>query len=120
MGKIIEQNYEEYKKMNDMVGFWYQAGLVNKVSLGIFAVDFNQKLELAIKLLRQYFQTNELDGIAHEIVKSYCLSEQYHLHDMDVIESTNKFFYEFFENYIKNLENITRGISDNLSRPKSK
>ena len=120
MDKTIRPNYEKYKKNNDIVGFWYQTGLQNKVSLGIFAVDFNQKLALAIDLLRQHFQTNELDGIAYEIVKSYCLSEYYHLYDTGDIETTNKFFCNFFESYIKNLENITRGISDNLSRPKNK
>lgn len=120
MEKIIKPNYDKYKEMNDLVGFWYQAELSNKVSLGIFAVDFNEKLKLAVQLLREHFQTNELDKIAYDIVKSYCLSEQYRLYDVGDIDATNKFFYEFFEKYIENLEKITKGISDDLSTHKGR
>ena len=119
MGKIIELNYEKYKRNSGILGFYYEKGLNTKISLGIFAEDFEIKLELAINLLREYFGTNELDAIAYNVVKSYCLSEQYCLPNKGYLEDTNAQFYAFFNFYIENLEKITRGISKELSTPKA-
>lgn len=118
MGEIIVPNYEKYKRNSGVLGFYYEKGLNTKISFGIFAIDFEIKLELAIHLIRKYFGTDELDAIAYDIVKSYCLSEQYCVANEGALEATNEQFYKFFNLYIENLEKITRGISQELSTPK--
>lgn len=132
MGEIIELNYEKYKRNSGILGFYYEKGLNTKISLGIFAIDFEIKLELAIELvielLRKYFSVDELDdiaydavkSIAYDIVKSYCLSEQYCVANEGALEATNEQFYKFFNLYIENLEKITRGINKELSTSKRK
>lgn len=88
----------------------YKKGFFGRVSLFFFMADFNEKMRVASDLIRQYFQSDKLDDIVYDIVKSYCLRDDYSLDDVITLEDTDAIFYSFFEEYIRPFVKMARYV----------
>ena len=93
-----------------IVDILYKKGFFKRVSLFLFIADFNEKMGVAFELVRCYFQTDKLDDIAYDIVKSYCLSENYSLDNVTILEDTDEVFCSFFEKYIQSFIQMARYV----------
>ena len=97
-------------RINSIVEVLYKKGFFKRVSLFLFIADFNEKMGVAFELVRCYFQTDKLDDIAYDIVKSYCLSDGYSLDKVSSLEETDERFNAFFEKYIQSFIQMARYV----------
>lgn len=103
-------------RVNSIINSLYEKGFFRSVSRFFFLADFNEKMNVAVRLIRCYFQTDKLDDIAYDIVKSYCLSDDYNLEGIGIIEDTDQRFNAFFEKYMKSFGNMARYVEVSSKR----
>lgn len=96
--------------VNIIINSLCEKGFFRRVSRFFFLADFNEKMNVAVRLIRYYFQTDKLDDIAYDIVKSYCLSDDYNLEGIGIIEDTDQRFNAFFEEYMQPFGNMVRCV----------
>ncbi len=96
----------------DIVESLYKKGFFRSVSPFLFLADFNEKMDVAFRLTRRYFQTDMLDDIVYDVVKSYCLSEDYRLNWNGNLEDTDEIFSSFFDRYIQPFVQMARYVED--------
>lgn len=97
-------------RINSIVNSLYERRFFRRVSRFFFLADFDEKMKVAVWLIRHYFQTDKLDDIAYDIVKSYCLSENYSLDNVTILEDTDEVFCSFFEKYIQSFIQMARYV----------